>query len=146
MTESTPVSIAPAVERVQSGPDPNVRPLDPLGVATFSALPIRRRSKAPAVAPAAVPAAGPGTTEPEAPSQPAAGQGTAPAGVATEVSAPALVVSLAKAAKMLNICKRTAERERDRGKLRCLLIGGRWKVRVGELHSYLRRMETESAR
>jgi excisionase family DNA binding protein len=59
---------------------------------------------------------------------------------------PALVVSITEAARMLSICKRTAERERDRGKLHCLLVGGRWKVRVGELHAYLHRMEKESSR
>ena len=62
------------------------------------------------------------------------------------LSSPALVVSLATAAKMLDSCKRTVERERDRGELKCLRIGGRWKVRVGELHAYLRRKEIEQGR
>lgn len=62
------------------------------------------------------------------------------------LSSPALVVSLATAAKMLDSCKRTIERERDRGELKCLRIGGRWKVRVGELHAYLRRKEISCGR
>ncbi|MGD0090886.1 MAG: helix-turn-helix domain-containing protein [Planctomycetota bacterium] len=61
----------------------------------------------------------------------------------SEVAPPALVVSLAKAAKMLGTCKRTLERERDRGQLRCLRIGRHWKVRVGALHDYIRRKELE---
>jgi len=61
-----------------------------------------------------------------------------------EVNPPTLVVSLEDAATMLGICKRTIERERDRGTLKCLRIGRHWKVRVGEIHAYLRRMESES--
>jgi excisionase family DNA binding protein len=64
----------------------------------------------------------------------------------SEVNSPALVVSMARAATLLGTCKRTIERERDRGRLRCLRIGRVWKVRVGELHAYLRRMEAETAR
>ncbi len=64
----------------------------------------------------------------------------------TEVTPPTLVVSLERAAKMLGICKRTLERERDRGELRCLRIGRHWKVRMGEIHAYLRRLEQNSAR
>jgi len=63
-----------------------------------------------------------------------------------EVTPSTLVVSLDEAAKMLGICKRTIERERDRDRLRCLKIGRHWKVRVGELHAYLRRCEEKSNR
>lgn len=69
-----------------------------------------------------------------------------PAPRMTDVAAETLVVNLERAARMLGICKRTLERERDRGELRCLRIGRHWKVRVGELHAYLRRRESESAR
>jgi len=62
----------------------------------------------------------------------------------SEVVPPTLVVSLDDAAAMLGTCKRTIERERDRGTLKCLRIGRHWKVRVGEIHAYLRRMESES--
>lgn len=54
-----------------------------------------------------------------------------------------LAVSLVAAAQMLGVCKRTLERERDRGRLKCLRIGRHWKVRVAELHAYLRRCEAE---
>lgn len=57
-----------------------------------------------------------------------------------------LVVSIDEAAEMLGICKRTVERERDRGTLRCLRIGRHWKVRVAEVHAYLRRLEAEQER
>jgi excisionase family DNA binding protein len=53
-----------------------------------------------------------------------------------------LAVGLEDAAKMLGICKTTVERLRDSGKLRCLRIGRHWKVRVAELHAFLRRQET----
>ena len=55
-----------------------------------------------------------------------------------------LAVGLAEAARRLGICKRTLERERDRGRLKCLRIGRHWKVRVGELHAYLKRCEVDS--
>lgn len=54
-----------------------------------------------------------------------------------------LAVSLVAAARLLGVCKRTLERERDRGRLKCLRIGRHWKVRVAELHAYLRRCEAE---
>lgn len=83
-------------------------------------------------APVGVPVAGTPAAERTAPLSP--------------ITSPALVVSLVTAAEMLDVCKRTLERERDRGNLRCLRIGGRWKVRVGELHAYLRRREIECGR
>lgn len=63
-----------------------------------------------------------------------------------EVQPTSLVVGLGKAAQLLGVCKRTLERERDRGELRCLLIGRHWKVRTGELHAYLRRREADCAK
>jgi excisionase family DNA binding protein len=66
--------------------------------------------------------------------------------VLREVSASLLAVSLEQAAEMLSTSKRTIERERDRGKLKCLRLGRLWKVRVGELHAYLRKKEIEAAR
>jgi len=57
-----------------------------------------------------------------------------------------LIVSLIEAAKMLGSCKRTIERERDRGRLKCLRLGRHWKVRITEIHAYLRRLETDCAK
>ncbi len=54
-----------------------------------------------------------------------------------------LAVSLEVAAQMIGTCKRTVERLRDRGELRCLRIGRHWKVRVVELQNYLRRSEID---
>jgi excisionase family DNA binding protein len=72
---------------------------------------------------------------------------------ATENSAPEgkrptsvvpLVVDLRTAAEMLAVSKRTIERLRDLGELRCLRVGAYWKVRVSEIHAYLRRCEAKS--
>lgn len=55
-----------------------------------------------------------------------------------------VAVSLEEAAQMLGCCKRTIERERDSGHLRCFRLGRHWKVRVSELHSYIARLEQKS--
>lgn len=64
----------------------------------------------------------------------------------SEVQTQSLVVGLERGAEMLGICKRSIERLRDRGELRCLRIGRHWKVRVSELHQFIRRQEAESSR
>ena len=53
----------------------------------------------------------------------------------------ALAVDLATAAGMLGICTATVRREIDRGKLRAVRIGRVYRVRVAELHAYLKRLE-----
>ena len=58
---------------------------------------------------------------------------------------PALAVDLPEAAGMLSVCVKTLRREICRGKLKALRIGRVWRIRVPELHAYLKRCE-ESAR
>ena len=57
---------------------------------------------------------------------------------------PSIAVDLKTAARMLGVCKKTLERLRDSGELRCLRIGNRWRVRVDELHAFLRRQEVKT--
>lgn len=52
-----------------------------------------------------------------------------------------LAVDLPQAAKMLGVCTATMRREIDRGKLRAFKIGRVYRVRVAELHAYLKRLE-----
>jgi excisionase family DNA binding protein len=58
----------------------------------------------------------------------------------------ALAVDLDTAAQLLGCCKRTVERLRDEGKLRCLRIGRHWKCRVAEIHAFLKRQEAADSR
>ena len=52
-----------------------------------------------------------------------------------------IAVDLPQAAKMLGVSVRTVRREINRGHLRALRIGRVWRVRIGELDAYLRRLE-----
>ena len=61
--------------------------------------------------------------------------------VMREVRTGKLLVDLLEAAHMLSCSKRTVERERERGKLRCRRLGGRWRVEVSELHRYIKTLE-----
>jgi excisionase family DNA binding protein len=60
------------------------------------------------------------------------------------VSSPALAVDLREAARLLNVCPRTVQREIDRGMLRALKLGRSWRVRLVEIDAYLRRLEEKS--
>lgn len=53
----------------------------------------------------------------------------------------ALAVDIYEAARMLGVHANTIRREIDRGRLRAVKIGRVWRVRVAELHSYLKRNE-----
>lgn len=55
-----------------------------------------------------------------------------------------IAVSLDEAAEMLGVCKRTLERERDAGNLRCFRLGRVWRVRVTELDTYVRQLEQKA--
>lgn len=48
---------------------------------------------------------------------------------------------IGEAALWLGCCKKTLERLRDGGKLRCLLIGSRWYVTPEELRAFIKRNE-----
>jgi excisionase family DNA binding protein len=62
--------------------------------------------------------------------------------VMREVQTGKLLVDLNKAAHMLSCSKRTIERERERGNLRCRRLGGRWRIEVSELHRYIKNLKT----
>jgi len=68
--------------------------------------------------------------------------GALPLPLVRESQSGTLLVGLAEAARRLDCCKRTLERERDRGNLRCLRLGGRWKVSIAELQRYVRSLES----
>jgi excisionase family DNA binding protein len=53
-------------------------------------------------------------------------------------------MTLAEAAKVIGCCKRTLERERDSGEIRCFRVGNRWRVSVPEISAYIRRREKAS--
>jgi excisionase family DNA binding protein len=53
-----------------------------------------------------------------------------------------LAVDLDTAAQMLGVCTATIRREIDRGRLRAVKIGRVYRVRVAELHAYLKRQES----
>jgi len=53
-----------------------------------------------------------------------------------------LAVDLDTAAQMLGVCTATIRREIDRGRLRAVKIGGIFRIRVAELHAYLKRQES----
>lgn len=55
-----------------------------------------------------------------------------------------LAVDLPEAAQMLGVCTATVRREIDRGKLRGLKIGRVYRVRIAELHAYLKRLEVQA--
>jgi excisionase family DNA binding protein len=52
-----------------------------------------------------------------------------------------LAVDLPEAAGMLSVCVKTLRREIYRGNLKALRIGRVWRIRVPELHAYLKRCE-----
>lgn len=54
----------------------------------------------------------------------------------------AVLVTLKEAGRLLACSKKTIERERQRGNLRCRRMGGRWKVEVTELHRYIKTLKT----
>jgi excisionase family DNA binding protein len=56
---------------------------------------------------------------------------------------PPLAVSLRQAAVLLGCCKKTVERLRDKGEIRCLRLGRHWKVRHSELLRYLKSQESK---
>jgi excisionase family DNA binding protein len=57
-------------------------------------------------------------------------------------TAPApIAVDIYTAAKMLAVCHVTVRREIERGELRAVKIGRVWRIRVAELHAYLKRKE-----
>ena len=53
-----------------------------------------------------------------------------------------LAVDIATGAQMLGVCAATIRREIDRGRLRAVKIGRVYRVRVAELHAYLKRCES----
>ena len=53
----------------------------------------------------------------------------------------ALAVDVAQAGAMLGVSTATIRREIDRGRLRAARIGRVYRVRVAELHAYLKRQE-----
>ncbi|MGD0090111.1 MAG: helix-turn-helix domain-containing protein [Planctomycetota bacterium] len=53
-----------------------------------------------------------------------------------------LAVDVPTAAEMLGVCAATIRREIDRGQLRAVRIGRVYRVRVAELHAYLKRLES----
>jgi excisionase family DNA binding protein len=53
-----------------------------------------------------------------------------------------IAVSIPTAAKMLNLCHVTVRREIERGELKAIRIGRIWRIRVAELHAYLKRKES----
>lgn len=55
--------------------------------------------------------------------------------------ASALAVSLQEAADLLGVHVNTVRREIDRGNLAAVRIGRVWRIRVVEIHAYLRRNE-----
>ena len=67
---------------------------------------------------------------------------TAPA-IIREAHPGQLLVSMAEAARRLDCSKRTIERERDRGNIQCLRLGGRWKVSISELRRYVQSLDTK---
>jgi excisionase family DNA binding protein len=52
-----------------------------------------------------------------------------------------LAVDVKHAAAMLGICTKTVRREIDRGELAVVRIGKAVRIRVAEVHSYLKRKE-----
>lgn len=52
-----------------------------------------------------------------------------------------LAVDVKQAARMLGICTKTLRREIDRGELAALRIGKAVRIRVAEIHAYLKRKE-----
>lgn len=73
------------------------------------------------------------------------GQGTTTAGNIVTLPAHTLAVDLAQAGAMLGVCTATIRREIDRGRLRAVRIGRVYRVRVAELHAYLKRCEISGA-
>jgi excisionase family DNA binding protein len=53
-----------------------------------------------------------------------------------------IAVSIPTAAKMLNLCHVTIRREIERGELKAVRIGRVWRIRIAELHAYLKRKES----
>jgi len=56
----------------------------------------------------------------------------------------ALAVDLGEAAKLLGVSRSTVMREIRAGRLRALLLGAIWRVRVAELNRYLLALEREA--
>jgi excisionase family DNA binding protein len=52
-----------------------------------------------------------------------------------------LVVDVSVASKMLGVCSKTLRREINRGELASVRIGKAVRIRVVELHAYLKRKE-----
>lgn len=60
------------------------------------------------------------------------------------VSQGQLVVDVKEAARMLGICTKTLRREVNRGELAAVRIGKAVRIRVAELHAYLKRKEKKA--
>ena len=66
---------------------------------------------------------------------------TLPLNPSAQANAP-LAVAIPEAAVLLGVSVRTVRREIDRGNLRAVRIGRVWRIRVAELHAYLKRLES----
>jgi excisionase family DNA binding protein len=56
----------------------------------------------------------------------------------------AVAVDLEQAGAMVGVSGKTIRREIERGNLRGLKIGRQWRVRMAELHAYVKRQECRS--
>lgn len=61
--------------------------------------------------------------------------------IVTALPVNVLAVDFDEAAQMIGVCTATIRREVNRGRLRAVRVGRLYRVRVAELHAYLKRQE-----